>query len=408
MNSSPGEAMDSGPLVGIRVIEVGNVIAAPFATALLGDLGAEVIKVELPGVGDTLRKFAPVHRDTSLLFAAQARNKKSITLDMRKAKGRELLKRLVTMSDVLAENFLPGTLENWGLGYEELSRINPRLVMLRISGYGQAGPMSRTPGFGTSCQAFGGLTYISGYPDRPPINQPFSMADYVAGIFGALGVVSALYYRDTKSSLPQGQVVELGLYEAVFRLLEFLPAEYSVTGTVRERIGNASHSAAPVGIFQTSDGRWVSLAISTDPVFNRLAQAMGMPEILNDPHFDTNPHRAEHARETNDLVGNWIASHSIDELRAILDRYEVPFSPVYSIADIFQDPQYAARDNIVEVIHPTLGSMRIPNAIPNFSLTRPSVRSPAPLLGQHNQEVYCGLLGLREEELDESETDGVI
>jgi len=395
-----------GPLAGVRVLDIASVLAAPFATSLLGDYGAEVIKVEQPGVGDAMRNLGPFYQGTSLWFTVSARNKKSITLDMRKPKGQEIVKELVGISDVVAENFRPGTLEEWNLGYEVFKKVNPRIVMLSISGYGQTGPYREKAGFGMTCQALSGLTYISGYPDKPPLNPSFSLADYVSGVFGALSIMTALYYRDALGG-KVGQQIDLGLYEGVFRLMEFLPAEYQKLGRVRERTGGPS-GAMPVNIYETSDGRWMALTCSTDRVFVRLARAMGQPELAKDPRFYTNPRRVENSAAINYIVAQWVKERPFQQAQEELDGAGVPISLVCSIADIFENPQYQARENIIEVDDPVIGPVKMPGVTPKFSLKPGRVTGTAPALGQYNDEIYGRLLGYSREQLALLKEQGVI
>ncbi len=395
-----------GLLTGVRVLDIASVLAAPFATALLGDFGADVIKVEQPGVGDSMRNLGPFYQGTSLWFTVTSRNKKSVTLDMRKPKGQEIIKELVSLSDVVAENFRPGTLEEWNLGYEAFKKVNPRIVMLSISGYGQTGPYREKAGFGMTCQAFSGLTYISGYPDKPPLNPAFSLADYVSGIFGALSIMTALYRRDALGG-NVGQQIDLGLYEAIFRMMEFLPAEYQKLGRVRERTGHPV-GAMPVNIYQTSDGRWMALTCSTDRVFVRLARAMGQPELATDPRFDTNPRRVENGEAINSIVAKWVRDRTFQQAQQELDEAGVPISLVCSIADIFENPQYKARENIIEVEDPVIGPVKMPGVVPKFSLNPGRVISTAPTLGQHNDEIYGGILGYSQEQIFFLKNGGVI
>lgn len=395
-----------GPLKGMRILDIATMIASPFATALLAEFGAEVIKVELPGKGDGLRQFPPFYEGISLHFAVTSRNKKSITLDLRQPTGQEIFKRLVAVSDAVAENFVPGTLEGWGLGYDELRKVNPRLVMVRISGYGQTGPYRHKHGFGTTCQALSGLTYITGYPDRPPLNPPFSLADYIAGLFAAWGTMMALYHRDARGG-GQGQEIDVGLYEGVFRLLEFLAPEYDKLGLVRERVP-VPQGAAPIGTYPTQDQKWVVITVSTDPVFVRLARAMGQEALAQDPRFVTNARRVENRDAVNALVGRWAASCPLAEIMQRCDQWGVPASPVHSIADIFRDPQFQARANILEVADPALGRVKMPGVVPKLSLTPGAVAWGAPRLGQHNEEIYGQLLGLSPEEVKALQAQGVI
>ena len=398
--------LPQGLLTGVRVLDIASVLAAPFATSLLGDFGADVIKVEQPGVGDSMRNLGPFYQGTSLWFTVTSRNKKSVTLDMRKTKGQEVIKELVGISDVVAENFRPGTLEEWNLGFDIFKKVNPRIVMLSISGYGQTGPYREKAGFGMTCQAFSGLTYISGYPDKPPLNPAFSLADYVSGIFGAFSIMTALYRRDALGG-NAGQQIDLGLYEAIFRMMEFLPAEYQKLGRVRERTGHPV-GAMPVNIYETSDGRWMALTCSTDRVFIRLAQAMGEPELAKDPRFDTNPRRVENGEAINSIVAKWVKDRTFQQAQRELDEAGVPISLVCSIADIFENLQYKARENIIEVEDPVIGPVKMPGVVPKFSLNPGRVISTAPILGQHNDEIYGTLLGYSQEQIALLKAEGVI
>ena len=395
------------PLRGVRVLDLATLLAAPFGAELLGDFGAEVIKVELPGVGDPMRFLEPHREGVPLWWKVVSRNKQSITLDVRKPRGREVLLRLVERSDALVENFRPGTLERWGLGPQELLRINPGLVILRTTGFGQTGPYAGQPGFGRVAETLSGLAGITGYPDRPPLHAPFPLGDMVSGLFGALGVMIALYHRDAQKS-GRGQVVDLGLYEAVFRLLEVLPAEYDQLGIVRERAGNRNPSVAPLGVFQTGDGRWVSMVASSQAVCERLFRAMGGEELVADPRFRTMKDRLDNVDALEALMAEWIGRHTLAEVREIFTAGEVPFAPVYTIADVFQDPQFAARENIIEVTDPELGKVRMPGVVPRLSETPGRVRSAGPALGAHTDTVLRDIGGYTEEELASLRNEGVI
>ncbi len=396
----------AGPLVGIRVLDISTMIAAPFGAALLGDMGAEIIKVELPGSGDTLRHVAPMYADRSLYWSVLARNKCSITLDLRVPRGRALFLELVKRADAIIENFRPGTLERWDLGYDTLKATNPDVVLVRVSGYGQDGPYRDKAGFGTPAAAMGGLTYITGYPDRPPITVPIALADYLAGLFGALGALAALLERQRNQQ--GGQSVDVSLYESVFRLLEAVIPAYGKNGKVRERMGNRTGQSSPIGSYRTSDGRYMVLSVSTDRVWQRMIQAMGHPEWGADPLLATNPQRTLHADEVDALVSGWFGEHSADEAQRILDDAGVPVSPIYSVADIFEDAQYLARGDIIQPEDPTIGAVPMPAVLPRFSRTPGEVRFVGPALGEHNAEVYGGLLGLSEAEQATLHADGVI
>lgn len=390
------------------MLDIATLFAAPFAAALLADFGAEVIKVELPGSGDTLRRLAPVVGETEggAHFQVSARGKKSVTVDLHTPGGQEIIRRLVAVSDVLIENYRPGTLERWNLGYEDLKRVNPRLVMHRVTGYGQSGPYADKAGFGMTVQAMSGLTNLTGYPDRPPLNPPFALADLVAGIFGAYGIMLALYHRDAGGGT--GQEIDLAIYEPVFRLLEWLPVEYSRLGTVRERNGDVQEYAAPVGVYLSRDERWIALTCSTDRVFERLVGAMGRPELAANPRYATNRARVEHRVELDELVRGWLAEQDARPLLERLDRAGVPASLVYTIADIFADPHYAAREAIVSVEHPTLGRLPMAGVFPKLSATPGGVQGPAPLLGQHTEEVLMGLAGYTAAEVEALRAEGTI
>lgn len=397
-----------GPLAGVRVIDLATMFAGPFAASLLADFGADVIKVELPGVGDANRGMGPVVRGVPAPWTSLARNKRSLSLDIRKEKGKEILKKLVATADLVVENFRPGTLENWGLGYDVLKQVNPRIILIRISGYGQNGPCSHKAGFGTPAAAFSGLTYLQGFPDRPPVSPPLALVDYMTGTFGALAAVMALYYLKAHEGA-EGQVADIALFESAFRMLEPVVAEYGLTGRVKERGGHIGQGAAPSGTFRCKDGKWVVMVTSTQRTFVRLAEVMRRMDLLKDPRFDTNPHRAEHRYEIYDLVQEWFSRHTAEEAVKILDENGVPVCPIYSIADIFKDPQYKAREDLLEVEHPVLGKVTMPGIVPKFSATPGAVRFPGPCtIGEHNREILNGELGFTPEEMEALAAEAVI
>jgi formyl-CoA transferase len=398
--------VNAGPLTGFRILDISTMIAAPFAAALLGDMGAEIIKVELPDAGDTLRHVAPMYANRSLYWSVLGRNKCSITLDLRVARGRELFLELVKRSDALIENFRPGTLERWGLGYDALKAANPEVVLVRVSGYGQDGPYRDKAGFGTPAAAMGGLTYITGFPDRPPITVPIALADYLAGLFAALGGVAALLEREHRHQ--GGQWLDVSLYESVFRLLEAVVPAYGKNGVVRERNGNRTGQSSPIGSYRTADDRYMVLSVSTDRVWLRMTAAMGHPEWATDPRYVSNPERTRRPDEVDALVGGWFAEHTADEAQRALDEAGVPVSPIYSIADIFEDEQYRARQDIITPEDPVVGPVPMPAVLPRFSRTPGGVRFVGPELGEHNSKVYGGLLGLTREEQDQLHADGII
>lgn len=394
------------PLDGVRVIDLATVIAGPHCATLLAEFGADVIKVELPGVGDSLRKFWPQHNGTALIWRVEARNKRCITLDMRKSKGQEIVKKLVGISDVVVENFRPGTLERWNLGYEQLKEINPGLVMVRVTGYGQFGPYKDKPGFGRIAAAYGGLSNLAGYPDRPPvIPATASIPDYLTGVYGALGAMMALHHRDRTG---QGQYVDIALYEPVLRILEEVPAAFHKMGIVRQRLGTGAVNAVPHNHYTTKDGRYVAVACTNDTMFKRLMGAMGRPELADDPRFCSNAQRVAHREETDAMVQEWIGSYTAKEGMEILEANEVPNGLLYSVEDMFQDPQYQARENIISVDDPVEGEIKMCSVVPRLSLTPGRVESTGPEMGAHNQEVYCDLLGYSPEELAQMKADGIV
>jgi formyl-CoA transferase len=395
------------PLAGLRVIDVGTRIAAPFAATLLADFGAEVLKVELPGTGDFLRTIGPFDRGVSLFWAVEGRNKKSITLDLSKPRGRELFERLVPHADAIVENFQPGTLERWGLGWERLHELNPRVVLSRASVYGQDGPYRDRPGLDRNGIAHGGLLHLTGYRDRPPVRPGLLVADYTTGLFNALAILIALHERDRGGS-GEGQWIDLTLYESIFRLMEHTVAAYDRLGIVRERHGNQLPNSAPLDNWETKDGATVAIVAAGDALFPRLARAMGRPELVEDPRFRTLPDRARHAGEINGIVAEWCRRHTAAEIEEVLVAAEVPVARALSIREIFEDPQYRARGDIVEVDDPALGPVKMQGIYPRFSRTPGAIRRGAPRLGEHNDEVYGDLLGISAGEIDELRREGVI
>jgi crotonobetainyl-CoA:carnitine CoA-transferase CaiB-like acyl-CoA transferase len=402
----------TGPLVGLRVLDLGTRIGAPFAATLLSDLGADVIKVELPGQGDFMRTIGPFDRGQSLFWAVEGRGKRSVTLDLRKTAGQALLKRLVPLADVVVENFQPGTLESWGLGYEALAALNPGIIVTRVSVYGQDGPYRDRPGLDRNGIAMGGLMYITGYPDRPPVRPGLIVSDYLTGVFNAFAILSAIYERDRRAretgATPRGQWVDLSLYESILRIMEHTLASYDRLGVVREREGNRLRNSAPLDNWETSDGKYVCIIAAGDGLFPRLARAIEREDLLADPRFETMARRAEHGDEINGIVAAWVKARTAREVQDVLERHEVPFGVAYSVADIFADPHVAARGDIETVDDPVLGPVRMQGVYPRFSRTPGVIQGGAPRLGEHNEEVYCGLLGLGADEVERLRQDGVI
>jgi crotonobetainyl-CoA:carnitine CoA-transferase CaiB-like acyl-CoA transferase len=391
----------------VRVLEVANFLAGPFVGTLLAEFGADVIKVEQPGVGDPFRRFGTKSPSgDSLFFMSENRNKRSVTLDLKKPEGAALLKRLVRQADVLCENFQPGTMERWGLGWDVLHEINPRLVMVRISGYGQTGPYSDRPGFGRIANAFGGLSFLAGYPDRPPVTPgSATIADYLSGMFGAFGALVALKARERTG---EGQMIDIGLYETVFRILDELTPAFGHTGFVRQRMGPGTVNAVPHSHFPTKDGRWVAIACTNDKIFARLAELMGHPELAGNGIYGTIGQREAAREEVDATVTAWSSTLTRDEILAACGRAQVPCGMVAAIDEIFADPHYAARRNIVEIADPRGGPIAVPGVVPVLSATPGSIESLAPALGSHNDEVYGGLLGLSEDERKKLAGLGVI
>ncbi|HVS76824.1 MAG TPA: CaiB/BaiF CoA-transferase family protein [Steroidobacteraceae bacterium] len=404
--SAPGEPFSRGPLGDVRVIELGTLLAGPFCGQLFGDLGAEVIKVEPPGQGDPMRDWGrEKEKGKSLWWPVVGRNKKSITLDLRRESGQELLRELVSQSDILIENFRPGTLEKWGCGYERLSEVNPRLIMVRVSGYGQTGPYAPRAGFGAIGEAMGGLRYVVGDPGAPPSRMGISIGDSLAATFACIGALSALHYRQITG---RGQVVDSAIYEAVLNMMESLITEYDKKGYIRERTGAILPHVAPSNVYPTRDGSMVLIAANQDTVFGRLAEAMGQPELATLPRYATHVARGEHQAELDALIADWTRTQDRDALLSSMARFGVPAGLIYRAPEMLSDPHFAAREAIVTVRHPDFGSLRMQNVAPKLSETPGGIRSPSPRLGEHNEEIYSGLLGLSAERLAELRGAGVI
>jgi len=394
-----------GALDGLVVLDLATFIAAPMCATLLGEFGAEVIKLEQPGVGDDLRHLGRQADGVSLWWLSDARNKKSITCNLREPEGQALVRRLCRGVDVVAENFRPGTLERWGLSYEALRAENPGLVMVRISAFGQSGPYRERPGFGRIAAAVGGISYLSGYPDRPPVTPGTpTVPDYLAGIMGALGALVALRARERTG---EGQVVDLGLYEPIVRILDDAIPVFGALGYVRERIGSAAESAAPHNHYRTRDGRWIAVACTNDRMFTRLSQAMGTPDLVT--RFPGVRARLAARAELDGLVQAWVGARDAADALASLDAAEVPCSLVNSVRDLFEDPQVKARENIVTVTEPGLGTVHMAGVVPRLSATPGTIRSAGPRTpGMDNEEIYLGRLGLERAEFDRLRAKGVI
>lgn len=399
-----------GPLTGMRMIELGTLLAGPFAGRLLGDMGAEVLKVEAPGQPDPLRDWGHArYEGRSLWWPVQSRNKKCITLNLREPRGQALLLELVRVADVVTENFRPGTLERWNLGYERLSESNPGVVLARISGYGQTGPYAERAGFASVAEAMGGLRYINGFPGEAPPRTGISLGDSLAAMFAVQGILAALYHRDALGGDGRGQVIDVSLMEASFALLESAVPEYDRLGIVRQPSGTGLKGVAPSNIFKSRDDTWVVIAANQDAVFRRLCGAMGRPELADDPRFATHLARGEHQEEVDGIVAEWAAQHDAHEIDRILNEAGVVCGPIYSIAEIFEDPQFRAREMLVEHVDPDFGPYVGPGIVPKFSETPGAIRwSGTWEEGSHNEEIYCGLLGLSASELEGLREDGIV
>ena len=397
--ASTGACPGARPLQGVRVIDVGNFLAGPYAATLLGEFGAEVIKVEHPEGGDPMRRFgtATAQPDATLKWLSESRNKKSITCDLLQPEGVALFLKLVAKSDVLVENFRPGTMESWGLGWDVLHAANPKLVMLRVTGYGQTGPYRRRSGFAHIAQAFGGLNYLAGYPGETPVLPgTVPLGDYIASLFGAVGVMIALRHAEHTG---RGQVIDVGIYEAVFRVLEEIAAAYGLHGTVREREGSGSFVACPHGHFRSSNGKWIAIACTTDKMFERLAVAMGRPELASAEMYGPQRRRLAAREEVNRIVTEWVGGLDRTEVLERCLAEEVPAGKVNSIADIFADEHFQARGNLASVPAGDLGEVVVPGVVPRLSATPGRIDHLGPALGDANADVLGGLLGLHAEEI---------
>jgi len=391
-------------------MDIGQLIAGPFGATMLGDFGAEVIKVEQPGVGDALRG-TPVDgkANRSPNWLVEGRNKKSVTLNMRVEAGQRILCEMVKHTDVLFENFTPGTLEKWNIGWDVLHKINPRLIMVRVSGYGQEGPYSKRSGYDRIALGFSGYMYPTGFPDRFPVRPAFPTADYNTGTFGALAAMFALYQRDMQGGPEaKGQLIDLALYEAPFRITADMMHKNMQTGEDRERIGNRNPTFTPAGTFETKDGRYVQIAAGGDSVFRRLVEAMDMPEMADDPRYAKSRDRIVRADEMEKWLGDWIATRDFRDIEERFVGNNVPFGGIYTASDIAEDPHYAARENIVDIPDDEVGTVRMPAPLPKLKGTPGRITHAGPPLGQHTKEIYGGLLDMSDEELAKLTADGVI
>ena len=392
-----------GPLANIKVVELGTLIAGPYCARLLAEFGAEVVKIETPGEGDPLRKWRKLHEGNSLWWYAQARNKKSVAVNLRDADGQAIVRNLARKADIVIENFRPGTMEKWGLGYEALSKENPGLVMVRISGFGQTGPYKDRPGFGAIGESMGGMRYITGYPDRAPVRVGISIGDSLAAMFGAIGALCAVHQR---AATGRGQVVDVALYEAVFAMMESMLPEYGLGGYVRERSGASLPGIVPSNTYPCRDGKYVVVGANADSIFKRMMRAIGRADLADDPALAANDGRVKRTEELDRVIGEWTSGHDLDTVLEILDKAEVPSGRIYSIADIAADLHYQAR-GMIERHKLGEKELLLPGVVPKLSDTPGGTRWIGPKLGEHTGEVLAGL-GYTEGEIAAMKERGVI
>lgn len=393
--------MASGALQGLRLVEMGQLIAGPFCGQLMADHGAEVIKIEAPGAGDPMREWG---RNKPVWWPVVARNKKSITLNLRDPRGQDIVRRLVEKSDFLLENFRTGTMEKWNLGYDQLSAINPGLIMIRVTGFGQTGPYARRAGYGSIGEAMGGIRNLAGDPSTPPSRVGLSIGDSLAATFACLGALMALQNRHRTG---QGQMVDSAIYEAVLAMMESTIPEYTEAGFTRERTGATLPKVAPSNVYSTSDGE-ILIAANQDSVWKRMAEAMGEPQLGTDPRFATHHARGEHQVELDDLISAWTKSWSSSDLLTHLEAHGVPAGKIYKAPDMLEDPHFKARESIIKVQHPVFQNLWMQNVFPKLSETPGEVAWAGPELGQHNEEIYGAVLGMSRQQMSSLRDDGVI
>lgn len=397
--------MSERPLAGLKVIELGTLIAGPFAARICAEFGAEVIKVEAPNGGDPLRKWRKVYAGTSLWWFVQARNKQSLTLNLKSPDGIQILKQLLAEADILIENFRPGTLEKLGLGWDVLHALNPRLVMVRLSGFGQSGPLKDQPGFGAVGESMGGLRYITGFADRPPVRTGISIGDSIAALFGVIGALMALREREVRGG--KGQIVDVALYEAVFAMMESMVPEFDVMGFVRERSGNIMPGITPSSIHTCADGQAVQIGANGDAIFQRFMRAIGRADLADDPQLADNAGRDTRRDELYQVIDTWAASLPLDQALALLNSAEVPASRIYSVADMFRDPQFLARDMLIEDTLPDGKPFKMPGIVPKLSATPGGSDWVGPALGEHT-DALLAQLGYSPEQIADLRQQGVV
>jgi formyl-CoA transferase len=400
------QTVNNGPLSDLRLIEMGTLLAGPFCGQLMGDFGAEVIKLEPPGKGDPMRDWGQEKaHGMSLWWPVIARNKKSVTLNLREQEGQEIARELISKADFLLENFRPGTMQRWNLSYEALKKINPGLIMIQVSGYGQTGPYSKRAGFGAVGEAMGGLRYVCGDPSSPPSRMGISIGDSLAATFACIGALSALHHRDRTG---EGQVVDSAIYEAVLNMMESLITEYDKGSYIRERQGSILPNVAPSNVYPTKDGTMILIAANQDTVFGRLAEAMGRPELAEEERYKTHSARGANQVELDELVGAWTQTIDAQELEDMMAEYGIPSGKIYRAPDMLQDAHFKAREAIIKTQHPKFGELLMQNVAPKLSATPGSVRTAGPELGQHNDEIYRGLLDYDAQRIESLMTRGII
>ncbi len=407
MTADAKERRRGKPLAGLKILEMGQLLAGPFATELLAWFGADVIKIEPPGTGDPLRTWRVMHKGTSLWWYILGRNKKCVTLDLRMAKGQEIARKLAARVDVVLENFKPGTLEKWGLGYEDLKKINPRIILARISGWGQTGPNAHKPGFASVGEGVGGLRYVTGYPDRPPARPNLSLGDSLAGLHAALGVMLAVYDRDVRGA-DTGQVVDVAIYESVFNMMESVVPEYDKAGVVRERGGTRLSGIVPTGTYPCKDGIDIIIGANSDTLFKSLMTAMDRLDLANAPWLEHNDDRVRHVDEIDEAIAQWTRQHASEKVVRILEAAGVPVGPIYSAADMLRDAHFQARGLFEEVDLGGGDTVKLPARVPRLSETPGGMEWIGPPLGAHNREIFGELLGYSDEELKQLAAEGVI
>lgn len=406
--SSEGSSNNSA-LEGLKVVDLSTLIAGGLIGTFLGDYGADVIKVEHPKYGDRLRDFCvePLKTGSSSWWTVFARNKRCVTLNLSNPKGGEILTRLVRDTDVLIENFRPGTLERWNIGWNQLSSINPRLVMVRVTGFGQTGPYSKRPGFGTLAEAMSGFAHITGFPDGPPTLPPLALADGIAAMVGTWSTMMALYHRDAHET-GRGQYIDLAIYEPLLHMLGPQITDYDQQGIIQNRVGNRVPFAAPRNTYKTKDGKWLALSATVQSVAERVMSAIGRPELAKDSRFKDNRSRVENIELLDKLIGDWISERTEREVMRVFEESEGTIAPVYDVTDIIQDPHIIAREMISTVSDPSLGRVRMQNVVPKMSATPGKIRWPGAKKGAHNDEIYMKSLGMSEADLEQLKVEGVI